>query len=211
MRPHDFLFALQTQRVMAIVRGADPEAALATVLTLARTGIPLIEVSLSGTDAVWVIEQARSVLGPEALLGAGTVVTSEDAWRAAKAGAGYVVTPGLSDAVGTSRALGLPVLAGAVTPTEVAAALAQDATAVKLFPAGAVGGVELLRALRAPFPDVPFVPVGGVDVVRAREYLEAGAVAVGVGSPLVGRAADGDSSGLAGRVRAFRALTGVVA
>ncbi|MCX5078704.1 bifunctional 4-hydroxy-2-oxoglutarate aldolase/2-dehydro-3-deoxy-phosphogluconate aldolase [Streptomyces sp. NBC_00513] len=205
VRPHELLTALSAQRLMAIVRGSDSEAALNTVLTLVRSGVRLVEVSLSGADALNVIAQARAVLGPDALLGAGTVLTAEDARRAAEAGAAYVVTPAVTEAVAASRVLGLPVLAGALTPTEVVAALREGATAVKLFPAGP-GGVELLRALRAPFPDVPFVPVGGVGAVTARECLAEGAVAVGVGGPLVGRAADGDPTGLAGRIAAFRTL-----
>ncbi|MEU9671888.1 bifunctional 4-hydroxy-2-oxoglutarate aldolase/2-dehydro-3-deoxy-phosphogluconate aldolase [Streptomyces bobili] len=201
----DLLSALRTRRLVAIVRGNDPDAALNTVVTLVRSGIDLVEVSLSGADALRVIEKARAALGPDAHLGAGTVLTAADARRAADAGAAYTVTPGVTEAVAASRALGLPVLAGALTPTEVVAALAEGATAVKLFPAGP-GGVDLLRALRAPFPDVPFVPVGGVDARAARDYLAAGAVAVGVGTPLVGRAADGDASGLGERVEAFRSL-----
>ncbi|MFB7355824.1 bifunctional 4-hydroxy-2-oxoglutarate aldolase/2-dehydro-3-deoxy-phosphogluconate aldolase [Streptomyces gardneri] len=205
MEPHELLHALQTQRLVAIVRGSDPDAALDTVLNLVRSGIRLVEVSLSGAEALGVIERARRALGDDALLGAGTVLTAEDARRAADAGAVYTVTPGVTEAVRASRAIGLPVLAGALTPTEVVAALAEGATAVKLFPAGS-GGVELLRALRGPFPRVPFVPVGGIDDARARDLLAAGAVAVGVGSPLVGRAADGDATGLTERIAAFRAL-----
>ncbi|MFF9144933.1 bifunctional 4-hydroxy-2-oxoglutarate aldolase/2-dehydro-3-deoxy-phosphogluconate aldolase [Streptomyces sp. NPDC014861] len=205
MQPSDLLSALRTRRVVAIVRGGDGAAALDTVLTLVRHGIDLVEVSLSGADALDVIRDARAALGPDALLGAGTVLTAQDARRAAEAGAAYIVTPAVTEAVAASRALGLPVLAGALTPTEVAAARAAGATAVKLFPAGP-GGVELLRALRGPFPDVPFVPVGGVDAAAAREYLAAGALAVGVGGPLVGRAADGDPTGLTERVAAFAAL-----
>ncbi|MFC8094551.1 bifunctional 4-hydroxy-2-oxoglutarate aldolase/2-dehydro-3-deoxy-phosphogluconate aldolase [Streptomyces sp. NPDC057301] len=157
-------------------------------------------------SALRVIEKARGLLGPDALLGAGTVLTADDARRAAEAGAAYTVTPGVTEAVAASRALGLPVLAGALTPTEVASAVSEGATAVKLFPAGP-GGVELLRALRGPFPEVPFVPVGGIGARAARDHLAAGAVAVGVGSPLVGRAADGDPTGLPDRIEAFRSLS----
>ncbi|MGW2658546.1 bifunctional 4-hydroxy-2-oxoglutarate aldolase/2-dehydro-3-deoxy-phosphogluconate aldolase [Streptomyces sp. NPDC001478] len=207
MQPDQLISALTARRLVAIVRGHDPEAALDTVLTLVRSGIDLIEVSLSGTDALRVIAGARAALGPGALLGAGTVLTAEDARRAADAGASYTVTPAVTEAVAASRALGLPVLAGALTPTEIVAALREGATAVKLFPAG-TGGVELLKALRSPFPDVPFVPVGGVDASAARAHLAAGALAVGVGGPLVGRAADGDPTGLTARIAAFRALAG---
>ncbi|WP_329367844.1 bifunctional 4-hydroxy-2-oxoglutarate aldolase/2-dehydro-3-deoxy-phosphogluconate aldolase [Streptomyces sp. NBC_00669] len=214
MTPDDLLSALRAQRLLAIVRGADPSAALDTVLTLVRSGIGLVEVSLTGTGALDVIERARAALGPDALLGAGTVLTAGDARRAAEAGAGFAVTPGATEAVAACRESGLPVLAGALTPTEVAAVVAGGAAAVKLFPAG-LGGVPHLRALRAPFPEVPFVPVGGIDADTARGYLAAGAVAVGVGGPLVGDAADGagaDGAGglaqreLAERAARFRAL-----
>ncbi|MEV5583072.1 bifunctional 4-hydroxy-2-oxoglutarate aldolase/2-dehydro-3-deoxy-phosphogluconate aldolase [Streptomyces parvus] len=206
MTPDAFLDILREQRLLAIVRGDNPRAALDTVLTLVRSGIPLVEVSLSGSDALGVIERARTALGPDAMLGAGTVLTARDARNAAAAGATFAVTPGGSEGVREARSLGLPVLAGALTPTDVVAATTADATAVKLFPAGTFGGPDLLRALRGPFPQVPFVPVGGVDADAARAYLAAGALAVGVGGPLVGRAADGDDTGLAARISAFRRL-----
>ncbi|MET9529334.1 MULTISPECIES: bifunctional 4-hydroxy-2-oxoglutarate aldolase/2-dehydro-3-deoxy-phosphogluconate aldolase [unclassified Streptomyces] len=186
----DFTASLRNERLVAIVRGSDPEASFRSVMTLVESGIPLVEVSLSGTDALGVIRRARAALGDGAWLGAGTVLTADDARRAADAGAGFIVTPGLGAGVDESVRLGLPVLSGVVTPTEVIAGVAAGAAALKLFPAS-VGGPSYLKALRAPFPDVPFVPVGGVDATAAAEYLALGAVAVGVGSPLIGDAADG--------------------
>ncbi|QKW10292.1 bifunctional 4-hydroxy-2-oxoglutarate aldolase/2-dehydro-3-deoxy-phosphogluconate aldolase [Streptomyces sp. NA04227] len=207
MPPADLLSALEDQRLLAIVRGKDPAAALDTVLSLFRYGVGIVEVSLTGADALGVIAQARSALGPEALLGAGTVLTAQQARDAAAAGACFGVTPAVTEAVGACRDLGLPVLAGAVTPTEAVAAMNQGASAVKLFPA-TLGGPAYLRALRDPLPDVPFVPVGGVDAAAVRAYLAAGALAVGVGSPLVGGAADGRDQGeLALRAEQFRAAT----
>ncbi|WP_030452545.1 bifunctional 4-hydroxy-2-oxoglutarate aldolase/2-dehydro-3-deoxy-phosphogluconate aldolase [Herbidospora cretacea] len=201
-----FLPDLREHRLLAIVRGPDREAALNTVLTLAEEGVRLTEVSLVTAGALEVIRDARSALGPGAHLGAGTVVTADDARRAAEAGASFLVTPAVSEAVGAGAALGLPVLAGALTPTEVVAASAAGAAAIKLFPAS-LGGVRHLRALRDPFPDIPFVPVGGVGPAEAVDYLEAGAVAVGVGSPLAGdAAAGGDLESLKARVREFREL-----
>ena len=104
------------------------------------------------------------------------------------------------------RATFLKMAAGVLTPTEVETALGHGADAAKLFPAS-LGGVDYLKALRAPFPDVPFVPVGGVDETSVPQYLAAGAVAVGVGSPLVADAAHGgDLGALADRARRFLAL-----
>ncbi|MWA02682.1 aldolase [Actinomadura sp. LD22] len=192
---------LASRRLLAIVRGTDADAALRTVIALAEEGVHLIEVSLVTPDACGVIRRAREALGADAGLGAGTVLTAGDAARAADAGASYLVTPALTEAVAAG---GPPVLAGALTPTEVVAAMNAGATAIKLFPAS-LGGVPYLRALRDPFPGVPFVPVGGVDAAAAAGYLAAGAVAVGVGSPLVGDAPGGGDIGeLRARFRRFK-------
>ncbi|WP_371600494.1 bifunctional 4-hydroxy-2-oxoglutarate aldolase/2-dehydro-3-deoxy-phosphogluconate aldolase [Streptomyces sp. NBC_00564] len=200
----DLQAALAAHRLVAIVRGDDPEAAIRTVLTLADEGVELIEVSLSGKDALSVIERAREALGPDRTLGAGTVLTAEDARAAQRAGADFVVTPGLGDGIGAARELGLPVLAGVMTPTEILAARTLGAAGLKIFPAAEAGGPAYLKALRGPFPHELFVPVGGVDEAAARAYLAAGATAVGVGSPLIGDAADGGSlTALRDRARAF--------
>ncbi|MFD7409150.1 bifunctional 4-hydroxy-2-oxoglutarate aldolase/2-dehydro-3-deoxy-phosphogluconate aldolase [Streptomyces sp. NPDC059866] len=199
--------ALAAHRLVAIVRGDDPEGALRTVLTLADEGVELIEVSLSGKDALSVIERAREALGPDRPLGAGTVLTADDARAAQRAGADFAVTPALGDGIGAAHGLGLPVLAGVMTPTEILTARTWGAAALKIFPAAQAGGPAYLTALQGPFPHEPFVPVGGVDAAAAREYLAAGAIAVGVGSPLVGDAADGGSlAALRERARVFRTV-----
>jgi len=191
-------------RTLAIVRGADRDAALRTVLVLAEEGLTTCEVSLTTPDALWVIEQARRELGDDAGLGAGTVITPEDAARSAEAGAGFLVTPGLGAELRGAPPTGLPTFVGALTPSEVIAASEYGAAAVKVFPAS-VGGPRYLKALRDPFPKTPFVPVGGVDADAAQEYLAVGAVAVGVGSPLIGDAASGgDMAALRRRAAQWR-------
>ncbi|MFJ9539056.1 bifunctional 4-hydroxy-2-oxoglutarate aldolase/2-dehydro-3-deoxy-phosphogluconate aldolase [Streptomyces sp. NPDC101225] len=205
----DLRAALAAHRLVAIVRGDDPAAALRTVLALAAEGIELIEVSLTGKDALTVIERARQALGPDRPLGAGTVLTADDARAAHGAGADFAVTPALGEGVRTARELGLPVLAGVMTPTEIVTARGLGAAALKIFPAAQAGGPAYVKALRGPFPDAPLVPVGGVDEAAARAYLAAGAIAVGVGSPLAGDAADGGSiTQLRARARAFRNVVG---
>lgn len=201
------LDALRTHRLMAIVRGPDPEATLASVLTLADSGVAVIEVSLTGADALSTIRRARASLGADFGLGAGTVLSAEDAQRAAEAGAAFLVTPAIAPSLAEAGRLGLPVLAGALTPTEVVQASASGAAAVKLFPAS-LGGPAYLGALRDPFPQTAFVPVGGVDAASARAYLDRGAVAVGVGSPLLGDAVRGGALA-ALRERAATFLAGV--
>nr|MDT0656647.1 bifunctional 4-hydroxy-2-oxoglutarate aldolase/2-dehydro-3-deoxy-phosphogluconate aldolase [Micromonospora sp. DSM 115978] len=197
---------LSRHRLLAVVRGDDPDAALRSILVLAEAGIALVEVSITSRDAVGVLARARVELGPDALLGAGTVLTEADVVQVEQAGASFVVMPGLAPAAAECARLGMPALVGALTPTEVVAASLAGAAAVKLFPATALGGPGYLRTLREPFPDVPFVPFGGVDAGSATDYLAAGALAVGVGGPLLGDAPrGGDLAALRSRAAAFRA------
>lgn len=196
--------SLRCARIVAIVRGSEPEAALQAVLTLVEEGIEVVEVSLTTANATTVIARARKSLGTGSSLGAGTVVTAEDATRAADAGAGFIVTPALGPGIAEARSRGLPVIAGAFTPSEVVEAMQRGADAIKLFPAS-LGGTGYLHALRDPFPQLAFVPVGGIDADGARAYLAAGATAVGIGSPLVADAASGGSlEELRRRARTFR-------
>src|SRR5690349_11139734 len=165
---------LHRRRLLAIVRGSNPEAALASLLVLADEGIDLIEVSLTTVDALSVIRRAATERGGAIGLGAGTVLTVADARAAVEAGASYLVTPGISEGAREGVRLGVPVLVGALTPSEVVAAVELGATAVKLFPVAQLGGPSYVRALRAPFPDVPFIAVGGVAADAVPGYLAAG-------------------------------------
>jgi len=179
----DLLRELAHERLLVIIRGTDPEAAIMAGRTLLDAGIRFLEVSLVTTDALRVISELARLAADDAVVGAGTVLTRVDVDR------------------------GIAVFAGALTPTEVVTAMDRGALAVKLFPA-ALGGPAYLSGLRDPLPDVPFVPVGGVDIALAADYLAAGAVAVGVGGPLVGDAArGGDLAALDARARAFLAVT----
>ena len=206
-RPMNISGRLRASKLLAIVRGGDPQAALRTVLTLADEGVELIEVSLTTADATGILRRARDLLGGSTTLGAGTVVSRDDAARAADAGAEFIVTPALGPGIAEARSRALPVIAGALTPSEIVEATNRGATTIKLFPAS-LGGIAYLRALRDPFPAVPFVPVGGVDADLARQYLAAGATAVGIGSPLIADAASGGSLNLL-RQRTRQFLTAV--
>lgn len=201
-----FLAELTSARLLAIVRSDDAGAAIAASLELVDSGIRFLEISLVSTDAERVIREVSRRTGGRCLIGAGTVLTRDDVARSVGAGAEFIVTPAVAESVGEAADRGLPVLAGVLSPTEVVTAMGLGATAVKLFPASS-GGPAYLRALREPLPKVPFVPVGGVDVSRAREYFAAGAVAVGLGSPLLGDAArGGDLSLLRARAAEFLAV-----
>jgi len=184
-----FRTALEEVPLLAILRGRSPASAVAAAEECWRAGIPLVEVSLSGKDGLDALEavcRRGRELGRAA--GAGTVLTRVEIGAAADAGAAFAVAPGLAeDAVAAAQELGLPYLPGVATPSEVQRACSLDCRTLKLFPAATLG-VDWLRALAGPFPSVRFVAVGGVHAGNAREWLEAGAVGLGVGSALEGEA-----------------------
>jgi 2-dehydro-3-deoxyphosphogluconate aldolase/(4S)-4-hydroxy-2-oxoglutarate aldolase len=203
MTPDELRAVLAEERLLAVVRGPDPALLLDCLRVLVEQGVRLVEVSLTSAAALEVIATAAAELGDVLVLGAGTVLTEQHVSDVRAAGARYVVTPAAAAGADAAYRTEMPVLAGALTPSEVWAAHQRGAAAVKLFPAS-LGGPAYLRALRDPFPDVPLVPVGGVDAEAAVAYLAAGAVAVGVGSPLLGDAVTGgDLAGLAARARRF--------
>jgi 2-dehydro-3-deoxyphosphogluconate aldolase / (4S)-4-hydroxy-2-oxoglutarate aldolase len=199
----DFLELLRSARLLAIVRGHQPDAVRASVLTLFEAGVRLVEVSLTGRSALAVLGGLVPDVPAGCLLGAGTVRTEGDVRRVLDAGVHFAVSPAVTESVPAAVGAGMPIIAGALTPTEIETALGFGAPVVKIFPAS-LGGPGYLAALRQPYPDVPMVPVGGVGLDIVPEYLANGAVAVGVGSPLLrDAAAGGDLAALAARVREF--------
>jgi 2-dehydro-3-deoxyphosphogluconate aldolase / (4S)-4-hydroxy-2-oxoglutarate aldolase len=171
---------IRSERLVAILRRvADLDARVAA---LAAAGVGVIEITLDDPDALGAIERARG-RGDVTVL-AGTVRCAEQVDAAVAAGAEAVVGPGFVAAVVERAAeLGVPAIPGALTPTEIEAAWASGAALVKLFPAG-FGGPRYVRDVLAPLADVPLLVTGGVDAQNARAFLDAGAVAVGVGSAL---------------------------
>jgi len=191
--------------VFAVVRAPDPESAVRGVEALVAGGVTGIEITYSTPDAAAVIAELDRRHGDAIVLGAGTVLTSEQVVEAADAGATFLVSPGSDDELAeTMRATGRTILLGALTPTEVMHVSKLGADAVKVFPAS-LGGPAYLRALRAPFPDVPFVPTGGVNAGNLGDWLAAGAFAVGAGGDLCSTAdlAAGRWDDLEARARQF--------
>lgn len=195
-----FLERLTTERLVVIVRAPQADDAVRVGRALLASGVQLVEVTLTTRDALMAIETLRQDAPDQAMIGAGTVLTKRQAHDAVEAGAQFLVTPAVTEAVEGAE---VAVLAGAYTATEAYAAMAAGAAAVKLFPASA-GGPAYLKALRDPFPTIPFVPVGGVLLDQVSAYLIAGAVALGVGGPITGDAVRGGSlDALAQRAKAF--------
>ncbi|WP_341945026.1 bifunctional 4-hydroxy-2-oxoglutarate aldolase/2-dehydro-3-deoxy-phosphogluconate aldolase [Microbacterium sp. LWH11-1.2] len=195
---------IDAERIVAILRGTDVDATVDAALTLIDAGILTLEIALTLEGAEEAIAQVVQTARPEALIGAGTVLTEADADRALSAGAQFLVTPTLAASVEYAVRQGVGVLPGVYTPTEIQRGLDLGAAAVKLFPASALGP-GFIRAVRDPFPEARIIPVGGVGVDTIGGYFAAGAFAVGVGGPLVGDAATpgGDRIALAARAREF--------
>jgi len=199
-----FLEEVAAVPVVAILRAADAGRFLEVGRVLYEAGVRAVEVTLTSAGALEALARLREELPADALLGVGTVRSAADAERAVGAGATYLIAPDFRPEVVTwAVERGVPVVPGALTPTEIAAAWGAGATAVKVFPVSAVGGPAYLKAVRAPLPEVPLVPTGGVGIDDIGAYLDAGAVAVGIGSPLLGDAGDpgGDLDALGGRAR----------
>jgi 2-dehydro-3-deoxyphosphogluconate aldolase/(4S)-4-hydroxy-2-oxoglutarate aldolase len=182
------LLPLAATRVLAVVRAPSADSAVRAADALVAGGVTGIEITYSTPDAASAIRRVADRYGDAVLIGAGTVTTPDQAAQAADAGARFLVSPGtrrrLTEAM---RATGLLVLTGALTPSEVMAAVEYGADVVKIFPAS-LGGPAFLRSLRGPFPDVPLMPTGGVTPDNLGEWLDAGAIAVGAGSDLVSTA-----------------------
>jgi 2-dehydro-3-deoxyphosphogluconate aldolase/(4S)-4-hydroxy-2-oxoglutarate aldolase len=180
---------LVTSPVIAIIRGASDELE-GTLNWLMRVGVRAVEVTTNTPE--WEQVVALAIDKGFDHVGVGTVVTTDHAQQAHDAGATFTVAPGLDAQVALAcRANGLIHIPGVLTPTEIQAAVSMGISTLKLFPAGPLG-IDYLRALRAPFNEVRFIPTGGVSVASASDWIAAGAFAVGLGGALTSSGADSD-------------------
>ncbi|MET3810258.1 bifunctional 4-hydroxy-2-oxoglutarate aldolase/2-dehydro-3-deoxy-phosphogluconate aldolase [Arthrobacter sp. UYEF3] len=206
LTPGVLLDGIREARLVAIVRGTDGGAAANAALAAMEEGFRYVEIALTTPDALTAIRAVRAAAPAGCFVGAGTVLTAADVADVAGAGGQFMVTPSLASSIQESARLGIPILAGALTPSEAYEAMNRGATAVKLFPAS-IGGPGYLKALRDPFPGIPFIAVGGVGLDGAAGYWDAGAIAVGLGGPLFGDAGSGgDLTPMRERARAFSEL-----
>ncbi|WP_142062558.1 bifunctional 4-hydroxy-2-oxoglutarate aldolase/2-dehydro-3-deoxy-phosphogluconate aldolase [Pseudarthrobacter sp. B4EP4b] len=206
LAPEELLAGVRRTRLLAIVRGNDGTAAGKAALAAMEEGFQYVEIALTTPGALDAISEVRAAAPPGCFVGAGTVLTKQDVDNVAAAGGQFMVTPSLAPSIEEAAGRGIPVLAGALTPSESFEAMNRGATAVKLFPAS-IGGPGYLKAVRDPFPDIPFIAVGGVGLDEAAGYWAAGAIAVGLGGPLFGDSASGgDLAAMRERARRFVAL-----
>jgi len=198
---------LRDTRVVAVIRAPDADGAIAAVDALVRGGVTGIEITYSTPDVPRVLTAVRDRHGDGVLLGAGTIRTPDEAREAHAAGAEFLVSPGLDDeVVGAMLGTGATTMGGALTPTEVMRAVKLGVHVVKVFPAS-LGGPAYVKSLRGPFPDVPFMPTGGVSAGNVADWFAAGVIAVGAGGELCGAAdiAEGRFEQIERRAREFAA------
>ena len=181
--------AIETAGVVAVIRMQDPDRLRAVIDALADGGVRAIEVTMTVPGAIDLIHRLSSTLSDDLLLGAGTVLDAQTATRVIDAGASFVVSPVLKPAIiDVCHRNGVAALPGCFSPTEILTAWESGADIVKVFPATALGP-SFFTDVRGPLPQLKLMPTGGVTLDNAGDWIRAGAVAVGVGTALLDRAA----------------------
>ncbi len=176
-------------KVIAVIRLADAAKLHEVAEALRLGGVKALEVTMTTAGALEAIRQLARTKAADGLIGAGTVLDAKTASAAVKAGAEFVVSPITDlDTIRMCRKLDTFVAPGAMTPTEIMSAWTHGADVVKVFPATSLGP-QFFRDVKAPFPAVRLMPTGGVSIENARQFIEAGACAVGVGTALIDKKA----------------------
>jgi 2-dehydro-3-deoxyphosphogluconate aldolase/(4S)-4-hydroxy-2-oxoglutarate aldolase len=196
---------LSARPVVAILRATEADRFAAASEVLYAAGFRCLEFTLTTNGALDAVEQVRGSLPDDLVLGVGTVRTTSQVHDAVAAGADFLVSQVFrAPLVEAAHELAVPFFPGALTPSEILAAWESGVPAVKVSPIGPVGGLEYFSQVRAPLPDVPLMPTGGVRLDEVTTYLQRGAVAVGLSGPLMGDSLDGtgDLAALDRRARA---------
>ncbi len=181
---NDVLHRMRVTGLVPVLRATSVHQGLAMARAIAAGGIDVLEITMTTPGALEVI---RTLVReePALLIGAGTVLDAETARACMLEGAQFIVSPVTNlKTIETCRRYSCPVMPGALTPTEVMHAWEAGADLIKLFPASAMGGAKYIRSLKAPFPQVNFIPTGGISLATAEDFLDAGAFALGVGADL---------------------------
>jgi 2-dehydro-3-deoxyphosphogluconate aldolase/(4S)-4-hydroxy-2-oxoglutarate aldolase len=185
MTKREVLAEIRRVGLVPVLRAESEEQATGLAEAIADGGVTCLEITMTVPGAIAVIARLEKER-PDILLGAGTVLDAETAKACITAGAKFIVSPAFDRAtVELCQREEIAVLPGALTPTEILAAWNAGADVVKVFPASAMGGARYLKSLKAPLPQIELIPTGGVSLETARDFLEAGAYALGVGADLV--------------------------
>ena len=171
-------------KIVAIIRGANPDDVLKIAMALHSGGVKILEVTMNSDDPLEVIRQLSKTMKDKMLIGGGTVLDAEMTKRAIDAGAKFIISPCVNkDVIKTTKKLGAVSIPGAFTPTEIVNAFNRGGDIIKVFPASA--NVNYIKEIRAPLPHIPLMPTGGISFDNIREFHKAGAVAFGIGTALV--------------------------
>jgi 2-dehydro-3-deoxyphosphogluconate aldolase/(4S)-4-hydroxy-2-oxoglutarate aldolase len=185
MRKEQIVEKLREIGLVPVLRAESEEQALGIASAIADGGVTVLEITMTVPGAIRVMARLTKER-PDILVGAGTVLDAETARMCMLEGAQFVVSPALNlKTIEMCHRYSIPVLPGALTPTEVVTAWQAGADVIKVFPASALGGAKYLNSLKAPLPQVEMIPTGGVSLATAKEFLEAGSFALGVGADLV--------------------------
>lgn len=176
-------------RVIAVIRSPQLATGVAMARAVVAGGVDLVEVTWNSDRPAELIRYLRHEL-PNTSIGAGTLLTEAHLLAAIEAGAQFLFTPHVNrNLIQLAVDRHVPLVAGALTPTEIVTAWQAGAAAVKVFPVQAVGGADYIRSLQAPLGEIPLIPTGGVTIASTPEFLQAGAIAVGLSSDLFPRQA----------------------
>lgn len=179
-----WLSQLKQHKVIAVIRAPEISLGHQMALAMAAGGIPLIEITWNSHRAAELIVQLRREL-PHCTIGSGTLLNLQQMQEAIAAGAQFLFTPHVDlTMIQAATAVSVPIIPGALSPTEIVTAWTSGASCVKVFPVGAVGGVNYIKSLQGPLGHIPLIPTGGVTLENAKEFFQAGAVAVGLSSQL---------------------------
>jgi 2-dehydro-3-deoxyphosphogluconate aldolase / (4S)-4-hydroxy-2-oxoglutarate aldolase len=180
MGNENWLERLQASPIIAVIRSSNFQIGQKMARAIAAGGIKSIEIT-ANSDRPWELIELLKVELPECSIGTGTVLNLTEIKNAIACGAEYIFTPHLDlSLIQAAIAADLPIVPGALTPTEIMTAWQAGATAVKVFPIQAVGGIDYLKVLQGPIGHIPLIPTGGVTVRNAPNFLAAGAIAVGL-------------------------------
>jgi 2-dehydro-3-deoxyphosphogluconate aldolase/(4S)-4-hydroxy-2-oxoglutarate aldolase len=179
-----WLSKLQQQKAIAVIRAPEMKLGLQMALAVAAGGMQLIEITWNSDRAAQLISQLRSEL-PECIIGTGTLFNVEQLQAAIATGAQFLFSPHVDTAmIQAALEQDVPMIPGALSPTEIVTAWSHGASCVKVFPVEAMGGATYIKSLQNPLGHIPLIPTGGVTLQNAQEFVQAGAVAVGLSGQL---------------------------
>ncbi|MGD9588347.1 MAG: bifunctional 2-keto-4-hydroxyglutarate aldolase/2-keto-3-deoxy-6-phosphogluconate aldolase [Pyrinomonadaceae bacterium] len=186
MTKADIVGHIESLGLVPVVRASSADEAMQAIDAIKAGGVDVLEITMTVPGAVKVIEKVADKYGSEVVVGAGTVLDPETARACLLAGAQFIVSPALNlDTIAICHRYSAPICPGVLTPTEVITAWSAGVDFVKVFPCGSVGGASYVKNLKGPFPQVKFIPTGGVSLKTAADFIKAGASALGVGTDLV--------------------------